>query len=674
MALPAAAIPIALSAIRALLRYRHRVDEVLSLSEVTEGLPFRLPPAPADPWPHEKDMLAFFQTGQGKVLLEVNNLKDGFHAVLTAYQNNQPKPVEALNACFALYFEAREIQPSALLPEGLPREELRKYASTGPSEEMRLAYYIVESDRLSRNPALTRIALITADTLLEVMGENAHYFIASKKTGGLVEDLLREFAVNHDFDDESAADIFKQLLGATAFAALDNPGVLPNHPALKALYAALNDVRREFKEEHGDERAREILSRLIAEDGFERIVNACMTQVAKDPSFVTSHELGQKAIRAVLLEMEGRFFDLFKEDPEARYRVLEAVLTVGADHVLTLLKKEVEPGRVFSAAVLSAVVTHVEEQAAQHVLFKRMARGEILGEIYAVALCAVAEHSQALSNEAEVNDLVTALVAELAGTLATIPFLDTLEPESRRKILTAGLRAVSNYPDLLNRENRFASRVLAGVAGAAAGIFGDGLDPDDVEALLSAALKAARDNISCLGLDAVIKAVLEDVTTVLARTDLKKLLTPAGQKNLLFGTLNAVSVNPRVWKELREKNLIQPLVTGLIQVAWKGNAQGLLSEPAMVESVRLTLLAAGRRGRNILDAQTDVPAEVVNMLEEALKRAEAELGRSLDGENLPEFFQRVLLEFLKAPFAVADAEPQDMDDIFDIVHTWMEGP
>jgi len=671
MMLPAAAIPMALSAIKALLRYRERVDEVLSLSAATEGLPFRLPPAPNDPWPHENSMLAFFQTDHGKVILEVNNLTGEFQTVLSAYQNNQPRPVAPLNNCFALYFEAKDINPSALLPPGVAPGELRKYASTGPSEEMRLAYYIVESDRLSRNPALTRVILITADTLLEVVGENANYFISSQKTRSLVEDLLREFAVNHDFDDESAADIFKQLLGATALAALDNPGVLPNEPALRALYGALNEVRQDLKQKHGDEKAREIISRLVTKDGFERIVNAYMTQVAKDPSFVTSNELAQKAIKAVLLEVEGKFFDLFKEDPDARYRVVEAVLSVGADHVLTLLKKEVGPGRPFSAAILSSVVTHVKAQANQHSLFEKIANGEVLGDIYAVALTAVANNPGALSSEAEVSEFVSELVTALAAALSNIPPLETLEPESRVKLLSGGLRTVARHPEVLTRDNKFASKILAAVINTTVDVFGDGLDTDDFEALLVAALRAAGDNISLLELDDVIVAVLKDVTAVVANNDFNKLLSPSGQRDLLLEALKAVAANPIVWKELKEQDLVQPLVSGLIQVAQQGVSQGLISEPTVVESFRLTLLAASRRGRNIIHGGQNVPTEIVNILEEGLKRADEQLGRTLDGENLPGFFQRVLLEFLKAPFVIA-VDPAKVDEIFEDIGRRLE--
>jgi hypothetical protein len=168
MALPITA-PLAISAIRALIRYRDRVDTILALSTAEEGLPFRLPKPPIDHQAHFADMLRFFETEQGQIMLALNDLTQTFKAVKTADEEDSAIPGEVRN-CFALYFEATEVKPKRWAPDANDAE-WRKSSSTGPSEEMRLAYYVVESDRLSRNPALTRILLTTADTLLEVLGE-----------------------------------------------------------------------------------------------------------------------------------------------------------------------------------------------------------------------------------------------------------------------------------------------------------------------------------------------------------------------------------------------------------------------------------------------------------------------------------------------------------------------
>ena len=60
------AIPLAISAIKALLRFRDQVDTILSLNEATTGLPFALPPPPTDNAPYLPAMRSFFQAGDGQ--------------------------------------------------------------------------------------------------------------------------------------------------------------------------------------------------------------------------------------------------------------------------------------------------------------------------------------------------------------------------------------------------------------------------------------------------------------------------------------------------------------------------------------------------------------------------------------------------------------------------------
>ena len=83
MALPITA-PLAISAIKALIRYRYRIDTILALGMVEESLPFRLPRPPADHMAHLEDMLRFFQTDQGRIALAINNLDQVFEEIKIA--------------------------------------------------------------------------------------------------------------------------------------------------------------------------------------------------------------------------------------------------------------------------------------------------------------------------------------------------------------------------------------------------------------------------------------------------------------------------------------------------------------------------------------------------------------------------------------------------------------
>ncbi len=674
MVLTAAIIPVAISAINALLRYRQRVDEVLSLSAVSQGLPFRLPPAPRDAMPHLPAMLAYFESERGNAVLEFQGLRKDFESVEAAQRNGAPFNDQALANCFALYFEACELNPVAVLPPQANAADRRKFASSGPSGDMRLAYYVVESDRLSRNPALTRIVLVTVDTLLEVVGENASVFVSNPRTRGLVEGLLKEFAVDNDFDDESASDIFRELIGATAFAALDNPGVLPNQPALQALYAALNDVRGQLKEKYGPEKARDTLDRLVTRDGFERLVNSTMTQVARDPSFITSNEYARKAISAALLEVEGKFFDLFKEDPAARYRVLEAIVGVGSQYVQSVLKKEVAPGRPFTSAVLAALVTQVGQQGAQHRLFASIAHGEVLGELYAVALTAVATSGDALVTEAHVSDLVRDFVVGFAATLDAIPLDRVVQPTTLNALMAVALRVLAAHPAALAGKDGYAATVATATLNAAATAVGDGIGPEDVEPVLDAALRTAAGNVGMLGLDRAIAAALQAVSMALADATLKSLLLPEARRQVLLQALAAIAANPKVWQGFQQADLVEPVVNAVFQAAVKGRERQLLSDSGMVEAIALTLKAASRRGRALVDGGPQAPAQLKAVLDVALDLTDAALGRTVSGEDVPQLLSRVAAEFLKAPFVVIEANMARIDQLFESVAAALETP
>src|SRR5688572_9889631 len=83
MAFPLA-IPVALSAIQALIRFRGRLDTILSLSEATAELPFILPPLPRDDTVHIDLMLTFFAEDEpGRAALEIKGLANDFAAVRT---------------------------------------------------------------------------------------------------------------------------------------------------------------------------------------------------------------------------------------------------------------------------------------------------------------------------------------------------------------------------------------------------------------------------------------------------------------------------------------------------------------------------------------------------------------------------------------------------------------
>jgi hypothetical protein len=651
MILPITA-PLVISGIKALIRYRYRVDTILALSTVEEGLPFRLPKPPTDHKAHFTDMLRFFETDRGRVILALNDLDQTFKEIKTAVKTDSAIPGEISN-CYALYFEATEVKPKRWAPDA-DDAEWRKSASTGPSEEMRLAYYVVESDRLSRNPALTRILLTTADTLLEVLGENAGTFISNPKIASVVEDLLVEFAIKHDFDDDSIQQIYKRLLNSLAIAVLENPGIVPNKPLLQALFGALNEVRGQL--------GNEFVARLITEDGFQALMAAFLRQVADDPSFISADAVVKDILSATLRELGNNFPELVQGDPQAVFGVLEAGLAVGAAHVDTLLHRKLN-GHPLLTVVFSDMANNINELASQNLFIKELASGSIFAGFYRTILESIAANPAALATEAKIKPFTTELIATFADTLSTVKLKDTLTTEAFRGLVQDSLAVLSHYPELVVRDSRFGAPMVRAVFEAAAPLVQDGFSQKDIIIVLDAAFRTANDNLALLEIEDRLGTILSSVSGVLVKDSLKRLLTVQGRQDALLAVLQAVAVNPTIWGEFAAQDMVQPLVVGLLQGIGKDPTH-LLAGPVLIESLRRSLTAVARRG-NLFINGTMAPGVTQALMNLALDAARAEIGNSIDGETLPLFLERIMLAFFKSPFDIDTADEAKIKTLAD---------
>lgn len=675
MAIPVSVI---MSAITAVLKYRGRVDTILSLNETTKGLPFRLPPAPKreDRSKFLRPMWAFFETPNGLAILHTQDLVADFEAVSSAAANGLNPPPAKLNSCYKLYFEAADVPATLLAADDASPGDLRALASSGPNAEMRLAYYVVESQRLSRNPVYARLALATVDTALEFLGENASSFIANPKTRVLVESVISEFAVKQDFDDFSIRSIYQSLLGSALFAALDNPDSLPNEAALNALFGALNDLRTDARERAGDstgekERADEFFARLITAEGFKGLASSLFRQVASDPSFISSDKAAKDVITATLNAFADGFPEILDGDKTAIFGVIEAGLAAGAQNVEGVLKARIGDQPLITA-VATAVAGNIGERAAANALFGELGTGKIFAGIYQVALGAVAANPDKLANSTALPPFAAELVANLAKVLSDTPLKDTLERQTFRDVVSKSLVILSDHPDLVARDSRFAATVVSAAFEAAGRAIRDGLQSEDIIAITDAALRSATNNLALVEMDDRFRSVLATIGGALGAEGVKPLLTRASRKDALTASIRAVAANPAVWAKFDEADILQPLTVGIID-ALISDPTKLLSGPVMVEALRKSLAAVARRGAVLLSGDAVGHDEIKSVLTLSLNAANAEIGTSIDGENLPDFIERVILSYLAAPFELAQDGSETFDDFIRGVIAQLDG-
>jgi|GEM_PF-1772791 len=638
MPLPLLLVPVVISAIKSLIRFRDRVDDILTLHTVTDGLPFGLPPAPPNIAEFQVAMLTFFETPPGQLLLEVQAMKGSLSRVKAA-----PKSEAVFSdrkALFSLYCQVAGIGNTTVGPqEG-------SLMAKGLTPELRLAAFVVQSHRLSRNPPLTRMLLAATDTLLEFGAENAGLFVNDRRTRVILETLLTEFAVKRDWDDETGAQIFKTLLGSAAASFAIHGAEFSNQPAVAAFFGALADVR----EEVGDEF---FVDRFISRDSLSQLTQFFLVRVADTPGLLPPNEIARDVVGTLLREA-SKNFDSILDDPKAIVGVLESGLGAAATHADVLIGRKLG-NRPLLAAVFTALAVKVKEAADQNELVAEITRGEFFGLLYETALRAVAARPDLLGSDAKLGALAGNLVASVAGLLADSGLSGSFTPATLQRMALSMMETLAESSEMLASNHDFLGRVLGAVLPAAVKAAQDGFTVDDLEEISSAALEAVAGNLGMVELDDQLKAVVESVSSVLTDANLKALLTTSGRKEVFLATLDAVVANPRIWAKLAGDgpNSSALVLVQKVFAALSSDPTRLLTGPSMAEAARLILLAAARRGQRLLDGST-TPDDLAIVLTAALKRAEKSLGNGMDGETLPEFLQHVVDGFLTAPFATSD--------------------
>ena len=638
MAFPIALIPVALSAIQSLVKFRDRVDVILSLHKASEPLPLLLPPPPPDYGPYAQPMRDFFQSPSGVQLLSLHNRKGAFAKVLADPDNAEDDLFHERRKLYDLYFAANNIQPELEEPDDSNTTVSASDPRLRPDGQLQLAAYVVESHRLSRNPTVTRILLATADTVLEVAGANAGLFISNPKTRSVVESVLQDFAGEQDFDDESSDRIFKRLLSATVVAALDTPGIIPEQPVLKPFLRALADVRTQLPD--GDD----FVARLITMQGFEQMISSFLGHVAEDPSFIAKDELAKKVISATLAEVAKNVPDL-SNDPKAFIGVLEAGLKAGAADVGGVLERELA-GKPLIAALLKSVAKSVAQSPAP---FQQLVKGDLFAAVYKTALEAISANPALFGDDAKTQAFAGALVAALNDAVKKNDLHALFSPERLQALLTEGVALVAAHPGMLGRGDPAVLAVIgAAFKGGATAVADGKITQRELMEIAEAAVRTAAANQRDPAFAGKLSEVLRVAGTVLGDAQVAALIAADTRKELLVSIIEAAAANPRVWGPWADGQQLQPLLEAVIRTL-AIDAADCLGSGNLNAAIRVSLVQIARRGSTLLDGKV-TPPQVSALLALALKAADQQIGVTLDRESVLPFFDAILGGFLRQPF------------------------
>ncbi|MEM9399588.1 MAG: hypothetical protein AAF984_05220 [Verrucomicrobiota bacterium] len=659
MPLPAAAVPLVISGVKALLKFRHRMDDILSMKEASADLPFLLPDTPINDRDAWQDVYLFFrdhdsvesilvQSNAGALLLKLKGqeVEDAYGRFAQAYDNGelQASPErygQERKLLYTLYCEAKGVPTKTFGPRPQDSFVQQSGREGGYSEEFVLSYYILESDRLSRNPAWTRVMLATADTLLEVAGENAGLFVSNPKTRNMVSSLLHEFAVRRDWDDANGALIFKTMLGSSLIAMAENPPErMSGSQALQPLFKAIADAR--FDPTVGDD----FVAMLISQEGFKDLVSRYITHIAEDTSFLTKSEFFGEVLSDTLRELGQRVDDV-GQNPGSLLGVLEVALTSSAANVAGVLEKKVD-GSPLMVAVLNSVAEAVKDRGNDRVLLAGIRDGSLVPAVFKTALTGVAENPQLITSLMDTKVYVGEILAGVADALAG--FEEGARPTEGLLARTAvnSLEIISKRPELLAKDRPFLNKILAGVFASGAEAFRDGVGAEDFLDITDAAISSAVENrgLIQMGHDRY-SSLLTSVGSVLARKKTRDLLGPGGLRSGFRAMLFAISSNPKVWGEKWTAQMAGKALSAFLEGA-EDDPTRLLNGYRLIQAMQVGMTELARRGDILAEnrIQTDEIKELVKL---ALEQAHDEIGRSIDGENIVSFLRRTMVSVLDTP-------------------------
>jgi hypothetical protein len=507
-----------------------------------------------------------------------------------------------------------------------------------PDSQRQLALFLVESHRLSRNPAVTRILLATADTVLEVAGANAGMFISNPKTRSVVESVLQNFAGEQDFDDQSTDRIFKRLLSATVVAALDTPGIVPDQPALRPFLQALADVRKQSPA--GDD----FVADLITKPGFERLLSSFLGHVAEDPSFITEDKLTRKVIAATLTEA-SRSVSRIKDDPKALIGVLEAGLKAGAADVGGILERELA-GKPLLAAMVQSVAKAVAGSPAP---FQELAKGELFVAIYQTALSAVSANPALFGDDARIQALAGTLVSALNEAVKENDLAVLFTPKRLEPLLTQGVALVAAHPGTLGRADPAMLAVLGAALKAGATAAADGkMSQTELMEIAEAALRTAALNQRDSAFIGKLSEVLRVTGSILGDPQLAAAVTAGARKELLVLVIETAAANPKVWGAWAQAKQLQPVLEAVITTLATDPAD-VLGRANLNAAIWSALIQIARRGSRLPDGNVTA-SQLSALLSLALQATDEQIGVTLDRDGALRFFETILIGYLREPF------------------------
>lgn len=519
------------------------------------------------------------------------------------------------------------------------------------NEDTRLAaFYLCAGEDERGIGYVTRTALLVADVVAEFGVEHASQFISHSPTRDLVASIVGRFAKP---DLESFTE-WGPLLRHGLVAALD--GLVENKDAIEGSAPWLDAVLSAIAAAKDDlAGGADFITGLVNGKGYQLLFSKGLLLAADR---LAPEDAGAyKAIAAdvlngaaPLVKAHSATFRTFFNDSWGE--LLRVGLVAVDKHGPALLAGEKSPLRELTLALV--------QELAQQPDLTRLSRDTVFH--LADAAFSVVARSPALLDAAKLQPWLSACVAATLKIVNEQDLRATLGAQGVEQVLLAALRVLGEHPGLLvdapGPRVEWIGTVLKAVSAAGG---------QDAKALSTAAVTgilerlASQPNLAGTRYPDILAALAGD----LAQQVKNKGLTGAQAAQVLQSAADVALRNPALFDKLGGQ-VVSTVVAAVLTAA--GSAQaGPLAGAALVKVLDAVLGTVARYGQPLLDqagSAVKLAAQLTAVTEAGLALAAAELGRRMDGGDVPRVLAALVAAIARGEITAPDPKSPEFQRAF----------
>jgi hypothetical protein len=507
--------------------------------------------------------------------------------------------------------------------------------------DIRLAAFYLTAGKDARGIGyVTRTALLVADVVAEFGVEHASQFISHQPTRDLVASIVGRFAKPELESFTEWGPLLRHALASALEGLVENKAAIEG--SVPWLDAVLSAVAAAQEDPAG---GTDFVTGLVNGKGYQLLFSKGLLLAAERlaPEGAGPYkDIAADVLRgaAPLVKAHSASFRTFFNDNWGE--LLRAGLNSVDKHGPVLLEGE--------KPLLRDVTLALVKELAEQPDLTRLSR-ETVFNLTDAAIGVAAKNPKLLTGDSA-KPWVKEFIAAALKAVGDQGVRKILGSEGVEQVLLKALGVLREHPELLvdkpGARIELVGSVLKAVS-AAGGLDARTLGTAAVTGILERL--ASNPNLARTRYPEIVSALASD----LAKHVAAKTLTGVQASDVLHSAAEAILRNPALFEKLEGK-VATAVVSGVVKGA--GTAKtSLVAGATLVAVLDEVLQAVARRGRPLLDKATDgeaLAAKLTATIKAGLERAEADLGRGLDGSDLP----RVLAALVAA---VARGEITELD-------------